>query len=313
MDKKASYKKGAYGGDELTDGVLDFLNQIETVNKFSEPPTNQIPLKNGNYTARLTKDLHDIENISKNLNRNIESYIRKEVETLNELNDKLSELHDDGMPPKLWIYGCSMSNKHELKDHTETWYTRLADKLEMDLKVRSHEGFGMNAIERTVFLDLPKIDFKKDLVIFSPSFWHRVFIMEFQAGKQGFYPNEKDFGWYKDMKDFDEIIQMNYERWINVCEIFLKLGIQFRTWLLDSPLVEEYPYTSAKRVAKFDHLILKPKLEPQILSWMAYQKQHPEYWWCSDSGKEDYHYNITGHNYICDEFYKQIVNKPSLI
>lgn len=312
MDKKANYKN-VHGGDELTEGVMEFLNKVENENKYSSTPSNKVPLKKGNVTARLSKDLQDIEDISKNLNRDIELYITKEVETLTKLNEKIQELHDDGSSPKLWVYGCSMSNKHDLENHSNTWYTKLSDKLQMDLKLRSHEGFGMNAIERKIFLDLPKIDFKKDLVIFSPSFWHRVFILEFQTGRQGFYPNDEDFAWYGDMRDFDEIIQMNYERWINVCEIFLKLGIQFRTWLLDSPLVESYPFSSAKRVAKFEHLILKPKLEIQILSWMAYQKQHPEYWFCSDEGSEDYHWNLAGHEHISEEFYSQILNKKSLI
>ena len=215
--------------------------------------------------------------------------------------------------PKLWIYGCSMSNKHDYDTHDDTWYTKLANKLDRQLELRSKEGFGLNAIERTIFADLTRIDRENDLVIFCPSFWHRVYMVEFKDNKRGFYPNTDNHGWYKDMRNMDEIIKMNYERWVTICEVFLKLEINFRTWLLDSPLSESYPFETAGRISNFDHNILKPNIYPQVLSWMALQKQQPNHWYDSNPKHEDFHYNILGHQYICDQFYSQIENIPKLI
>lgn len=252
------------------------------------------------------KNLKEVQDSIGKLNKNLKDKFNLEWTSISKISESLSEIYDDGKNPKLWIYGCSMSNKHLLETHDDTWYSLLAKKLDMELVIRSHEGFGINAIERTIVTDLPDINPKKDLVIFSPSFWHRVYITEFKDGRRGFYPNEKNCAWYSDMRDFDEIIQMNYERWISICEIFLKLGINFRTWLLSSPIPESYPFKNANRISKFESYILKPKLAVQTLDWMSYQKLNPKYWFCSEKGKEDYHFNLEGHKYISEEFYNQI-------
>lgn len=292
---------------KIDEKLVDYLKNIDSNQTIGE---SEIEL-NSNKNL-LNSNLKEFINIVENTDFNLKNKILSEYETIVEISEKLKNIYSTDEKSKLWIYGCSMSNKHLLETHDETWYSLLAKKLDMELVIRSHEGFGINAIERTIISDLADINPKNDLVIFSPSFWHRVYIMEFKDGRRGFYPNEKQCAWYSDMRDFDEIIKMNYERWISICEILIKLGINFRTWLLSSPLIEEYPFQNAKRISKFENFILKPRLAIQTLDWMSYQKQHPEFWFCNEKGKEDYHFNLKGHSHISTEFYKQIKNIKDL-
>lgn len=280
---------------------FEYVKNIEQGNSISKEQ-----LETNADTTTLNKTISEIGDIVKSLDKNLKDKFMLEWSSIGQISKKLEEIYDDGKKPKLWIFGCSMSNKHLLETHDETWYSLLADKLGMELMIRSHEGYGINAIERTIVSELSNINPKKDLVVFSPSFWHRVYIVEFKDGRRGFYPNETTCSWYSDMRDLDEIQDMNYERWISICELFVKLGINFRTWLLNSPIIESYPFERAKRISKFESYILKPKLAIQTLDWMSFQKKHPEYWFCSDKGKEDYHFNLKGHKYISGEFYNQI-------
>lgn len=222
--------------------------------------------------------------------------------------DKTSHETDDSKPT-LWIYGCSMSHKHDFSDHSKSWYTLLSNKIDYNLKIRSGMGLGINEIQRRFLDDAHLIKPYKDLVIFSPSFFHRVYIREFQEEYRSFLPNSREWDWYKYMDDLDEVISDNFQRWIGTCELMMRMNINFRTWLLDPPLSDEYPYQNSQRIAKFHHLILKPPITPQVLGWMPFQKENPDFWYDNKKGKEDYHWNESGHEFVCNQFYQQIFGK----
>ena len=299
---------------KIIDDVEVILDEIKKeTNGKPIPNTSNEFLNTVQELTKKTKELSEVENLINAGITDTIQIIQQKVTQLNETAYSLLDMSGLHQKPKLWVYGCSMSNKHEYDTHDGTWYTLLAEKLDYELVIRSHLGFGINAIEKRIMEDLPKIRKGKDLVIFSPSFFHRVYINEFKDGHKAFLPSLGKQEWHKYLRDIDDIIEENYERWINICEIFQSMNINFRTWLLDPPLADEYPYERAKRMAKFEHWILKPPIFPQILGWMALQKQQPHYWFDDTPGKEDHHYNWEGHKYIADQFYKQITFKRALI
>lgn len=299
---------------KVIEDVKLLLEIIEDQNKkFVNTNSENNILQKIDYILNKSNLLQSIESSLHDKNDEILSDINSSILKLDKIKNTIIESDDSGEKPKLWIYGCSMSNKHDYPDHSETWYTLLAKKLDYDLVIRSNMAYGINVIQRKLLTDLRDIKRGKDLVIFSPSFWHRVYIEEFEQKYRSFLPSDREWDWYKYLSDMDIIIKDNFERWITTCEILLSLNINFKTWLLDPPISDEYPYENAKRIAKFHHLIMKPPISPQVLGWMPFQKQKPEFWFDKRKGKEDHHWNKEGHKFVSEQFYNQIKNIKSAI
>jgi len=300
----------------LYDKSLKVIEDVEHLLKIIESQNDEFVKTNGknailqkiNFIIEKSKLLENIEYTLNDETSELLANINTSIHDLERVRSTIIESISDSEKPKLWIYGCSMSHNHGYDTHDNTWYTLLSQKLDYDLEIRSDMAYGINAIQRTIVSDLRKIDRAKDLVIFSPSFWHRVYVEEFEQKYRAYLPTAREWDWYKYLTNMNEIMEENFERWITTCEILLHLNINFRTWLLDPPIAADYPYESGKRISKFHHLILKPPISPQILGWMPLQKQKPEFWFSTKKGKEDHHWNEEGHQFIATQFYNQIKN-----
>ena len=205
----------------------------------------------------------------------------------------------------LWVYGCSFSepiilcnNSFFSEDGTlnhfdvDYWGTHLAKKLGFNCVTKSRSGIGWNYISHRIEQDIIKWS-TDDIIIISPSFFHRTTILEFKDELTA------EFNIFTEcshlLSPIEQIIQYNKERWYLKIKTLQHLNFKVFTWIVDE---------IANDVTDLNNLILTPDKD---INWKDWMDRHHELW--IDPANNDWHFNKQGHIKVAETMYDFIKDK----
>lgn len=199
---------------------------------------------------------------------------------------------------KLWVYGCSYSQRFNPEMVDISWPEIVSDKLNLELNNRAEAGWGWNFIKDRIDEDFIQWS-KNDLIIISPSLFSRISVVEMKDP----FASPIDCPWITELKNFNELHEISENRWKNTILNLLHCGYNVWTW----------PWNKTKYLGIIPQLIPNPQTSQIEDSWDDWNQNTKQYW-CKTyphliNGvwiKHDTHFNNDGHKFIAEYMLKFI-------